>query len=95
MDRYVRLCPCLGTRTRTHAQASAVFVFLPSISFSNLVGISIVSLLRALFGLIVSMPLSVKIAPSLLSGDFANLAHEAQTMIDFGSDYLHMDVMDG
>ncbi|PVU96686.1 hypothetical protein BB559_002302 [Furculomyces boomerangus] len=37
----------------------------------------------------------IKIAPSLLSGDFAMLAHECQRMISYGADYLHMDVMDG
>ncbi|KND00848.1 ribulose-phosphate 3-epimerase [Spizellomyces punctatus DAOM BR117] len=36
-----------------------------------------------------------KIAPSMLSSDFAQLAAEAKRMIDYGADYLHMDVMDG
>ncbi|KAI3642136.1 hypothetical protein MP228_011691 [Amoeboaphelidium protococcarum] len=36
-----------------------------------------------------------KIAPSLLSGDFARLAEECQGMVDCGADMLHMDVMDG
>ncbi|KAI3636186.1 hypothetical protein MIR68_005538 [Amoeboaphelidium protococcarum] len=36
-----------------------------------------------------------KIAPSLLSGDFARLAEECQRMVDCGADMLHMDVMDG
>ncbi|KAJ1652555.1 RIBULOSE-phosphate 3-epimerase [Dispira simplex] len=32
-----------------------------------------------------------KIAPSLLSGDFAILASECQRMVDLGADYIHMD----
>ncbi|KAG4092650.1 Ribulose-phosphate 3-epimerase [Neocallimastix lanati (nom. inval.)] len=35
------------------------------------------------------------IAPSMLSSNFADLANEAQRMIDDGADRLHMDVMDG
>jgi hypothetical protein len=31
-----------------------------------------------------------KIAPSLLSGDFANLASECKRMLEYGADYLHM-----
>lgn len=38
---------------------------------------------------------SAKIAPSMLSSDFANMALEAKRMVDLGADYLHMDVMDG
>ncbi|KAI3854411.1 hypothetical protein MKX03_031093 [Papaver bracteatum] len=34
-----------------------------------------------------------KIAPSMLSSDFANLASEAEKMIKFGADWLHMDIM--
>lgn len=34
-----------------------------------------------------------KIAPSMLSSDFANLASEAERMIRCGADWLHMDIM--
>ena len=36
-----------------------------------------------------------KIAPSMLSCDFACMADEARRMTDAGADYLHMDIMDG
>jgi ribulose-phosphate 3-epimerase len=36
-----------------------------------------------------------KIAPSMLSSDFANLASEAKYMTENGADWLHMDIMDG
>ncbi|KAG4938375.1 hypothetical protein JHK82_044166 [Glycine max] len=39
------------------------------------------------------MGMTPKIAPSMLSSDFANLASEAQRMLHFGADWLHMDIM--
>lgn len=36
---------------------------------------------------------AAKIAPSMLSSDFANLASEAQFIEACGADWLHMDVM--
>ncbi|TJX16174.1 ribulose-phosphate 3-epimerase [Tissierella creatinini] len=36
-----------------------------------------------------------KIAPSLLSADFANLSEEIKKIEKGGADYLHLDVMDG
>ncbi|KAL6288231.1 hypothetical protein ACE6H2_012621 [Prunus campanulata] len=40
------------------------------------------------------MGVAAKIAPSMLSSDFANLASEAERMLKFGADWLHMDIMD-
>ena len=37
----------------------------------------------------------MKIAPSILSADFANLQHDVQLVETAGADLLHVDIMDG
>ncbi len=37
----------------------------------------------------------IKIAPSLLSADYAKLGEEVKQIVKDGADYLHFDVMDG
>lgn len=37
----------------------------------------------------------IKIAPSILSADFANLEAEVKAVQEAGADYIHFDVMDG
>ena len=37
----------------------------------------------------------LKIAPSILSGDFANLGSEARKLEEAGADSIHIDIMDG
>jgi len=39
--------------------------------------------------------MATKIAPSILSADFAHLAEEVKKVSDAGADYIHIDVMDG
>lgn len=40
-------------------------------------------------------PRPIRIAPSILSADFARLGEEIRSMTTSGADYLHIDVMDG
>ncbi len=37
----------------------------------------------------------MKIAPSILSADFANLARDVKLVEENGADYIHVDIMDG
>ena len=37
----------------------------------------------------------VRIAPSILSADFARLGAEVSAIADAGADFIHIDVMDG
>ena len=37
----------------------------------------------------------VKVSPSILSADFANMERDLQMLKDSGAEYIHIDIMDG
>lgn len=39
--------------------------------------------------------MKIKLSPSILSADFANLARDIKIAVDAGAEYVHVDVMDG
>ena len=41
------------------------------------------------------MQQGIRVAPSILSADFAKLGEEVRAISDAGADYIHIDVMDG
>ena len=41
------------------------------------------------------MQQGIRIAPSILSADFAKLGEEVRAVSDAGADYIHIDIMDG
>ena len=47
------------------------------------------------FGNVTTLFFMIKISPSVLAADFADLGNEALKMEQAGADMLHIDVMDG
>jgi ribulose-phosphate 3-epimerase len=48
----------------------------------------------AIIRFLIRMPRTYRIAPSLLSADFAQLGEEVRNVIDAGADMIHLDAMD-
>src|SRR5258708_26101633 len=43
----------------------------------------------------ISLPMTIELAPSILSANFARLGEEAKAALDGGGTVLHVDVLDG
>lgn len=91
MRRFLR-CPRVPTSAERSPEQSQI---LPPLRERAIAAPSFVPfpVCYTSFFLTMAAPPPAIICPSMLSSDFANLATEAQRMVDAGADWLHMDVM--